>query len=266
MTLVGAVSLGVAASIGPDLAAQLAPLAEAAGFRALWVNDTPGADALAVLGAAARTTERLVLATGVLPVDRRSAAQILAEVETIGLPQERLVLGIGSGQARTGVIDLVRAAATELRGALQASVVIGALGPRMRRLAAEESDGVLLSWLTPDVARAQADQAHHLRPTAHVALYVRAGLDPAASPRLRAETARYAGFPSYAANFDRLGVDPDDTVLDAGVLDAAASNGLRGRLERYRGAVDEVVLRAITAGDDLEDYRSFIDRAAALLR
>ena len=224
------------------------------------LGNDPGADALAVLEAAARTTEHLVLATGVLPVDRRSAEQIAAEVESFGLPQERLVLGIGSGQARTGVIDLVGGAATELRGALGATVVVGALGPRMRRIAAEASDGVLLSWLTPDIARAQSEQAHARRPTAHVALYVRAGLDPAAGPRLRAETARYAGFASYAANFDRLGVDPDDTVLDA------ASHDLGGRLESYRGAVDEVVLRAITAGDDLADYRSFIERAAALLR
>lgn len=252
-------SLGVAASIGPALAAQLAPLVEEAGFHALWVNDTPGADALAVLEAAARTTRRLTLATGVLPVDRRSASQIAAEVDARSLPQERLVLGIGSGQAKTGVVSLVRDAATELRSALSATIVVGALGPKMRHLAAEHSDGVLLSWLTPAVGREQAAEAHRARPAAHVALYIRAAVDPGAHDRLRVETARYAGFPSYSANFARLGIDPDDTVLEY------FTHELGARLEEYRLGVDEVVLRAITAHDTLEDYRRFIEQAGPLL-
>ena len=259
MTHRAVVSLGVAASIGPDVAAQLAPLVEEAGFHALWVNDTPGADALAVLEAAAHTTRRLTLATGVLPVDRRSAAEIAAHVEAARLPQDRLVLGIGSGQAKNGVLDLVRDAGGELRAALAAPVLVGALGPKMRRLAVEETDGVLLSWLTPDAGRAQAAQARRLRPDTHVALYVRTTLDPAAHERLRAETARYAGFPSYAANFARLGIDPDDTVLDA------ATHDLATRLSEYRRGVDEVVLRAITVGDGFEDYRRFIEGARQLL-
>ncbi len=258
MTQRALVSLGVAASVGPDLAAHLAPHAEEAGFHALWVNDTPGADALAVLEAAALTTRRLTLATGVLPVDRRSAAQIAARVESARLPQDRLVLGIGSGQAKGGVLDLVRDAAGVLRTTLAATVVVGALGPKMRRLAVEESDGVLLSWLTPDVSRSQAAEARSVTADTHIALYVRAALDPAAHERLRAETARYAGFPSYAANFARLGINPDDTVLDAATHDVAS------RLSDYRRGVDEVVLRAITADDSRDEYRRFIDRARRL--
>lgn len=258
MTQRATVSLGVAASIGPDAAAQLAPHVEAAGFHALWVNDTPGADALAVLEAAARTTDRLVLATGVLPVDRRSAAEIAGQIDARRLPQDRLVVGIGSGQATHGALALVRDAAAELRAALTAPILVGALGPRMRRVAAGDADGVLLSWLPPGGAGAQAAEAHAAAPGCHVALYVRAALDPAARERLRAETARYAGFPSYAANFARLGIDPDDTVLDAVTHDIAA------RLEEYRRGVDEVVLRAITVGDDLEGYRRFIERARLL--
>src|SRR4051794_34052940 len=94
MTERGAISLGIAASVGPGLAAQLAPIVQDAGFSALWVNDTPGADALAVLEAAAAATDRLTLATGVLAVDRRDADEIIRAVRSRGLPQERLVLGI----------------------------------------------------------------------------------------------------------------------------------------------------------------------------
>ena len=256
----GVVSLGVAASIGPGLGALIAPLAEAAGFRALWVNDTPGADSLAVLDAASRTSERLILATGVLPVDRRPAAQIGIQVETSGIPQWRLVLGIGSGQTIAGGLRLVTDAATELHNALTSRIVVGALGPRMRRLAVRASDGVLLSWLTPAVAAEQAAEARSRAPRTHVALYVRTALDPAARPRLRAETTRYAGYRSYAANLARHDMNPDDTVLDAALQPLAA------RLHAYRRGVDEVILRAIVVDDTLEGYRRFIDDARPLLR
>ena len=97
--MTAALSLGIAAAAGPALAERVAPAAEAAGFHALWVNDTPGHDALTVLAAAAGATERLVLATGVLPVDRRTPDDIA--VAAAGLPAGRLMLGIGSGQARS---------------------------------------------------------------------------------------------------------------------------------------------------------------------
>ena len=41
-------SLGIAAAGGSELAARIAPAAEAAGLHALWVNDTPGHDAPAL--------------------------------------------------------------------------------------------------------------------------------------------------------------------------------------------------------------------------
>lgn len=257
MTRQGVLSLGIAAAIGPGRAAALAPHVEAAGFHALWVNDTPGADALAVLRAVAAVTSRLTLATGVLPLDRRDPAEIAARVAD--LPQERTVIGIGSGGIGTGALGRIRSAVAELRAAGDARVMVGALGPRMRHLAAVDADGPLLSWLDPATARVQAEEAHAASASAHVALYVRTALDSAARERLREETASYAGFPSYAANFARLGLNPDDTVLDA------ATEVFGERLASYRDAVDEVVLRAITPADDAAQDRAFVDRAADLL-
>ena len=83
--MTGLLSIGIAAAAGPEVAEQLAPAAERAGLHALWVNDTPGNDALEVLAAAAQATERLVLATGVIPVDRRGADEIRARVAELGL-------------------------------------------------------------------------------------------------------------------------------------------------------------------------------------
>jgi alkanesulfonate monooxygenase SsuD/methylene tetrahydromethanopterin reductase-like flavin-dependent oxidoreductase (luciferase family) len=245
-------SLGIAAAAGPALAERIAPAAEAAGFHGLWVNDTPGHDALAVLAAAAAVTEHLVLATGVIPVDRRTPGDIAAAAS--GLPTARLVLGIGSGQVRTGAVELVTDAATELRTRTDARVVVGALGPRMRRAGAAASDGVLLSWLTPAAATAQAARAHAIAPGTHVALYVRTAADAAAAAALDEETLRYAGYPAYAANFARLGIAAADTVI--------RPTDLGDRIGAYRAGVDEVVLRAITPTGSADDHLRFIDAVA----
>ncbi|WP_457101083.1 LLM class flavin-dependent oxidoreductase [Microbacterium sp. P5_E9] len=253
------VSIGVGAAIGPELVGRLAPAIEEAGFHAIWVNDIPGADSLAVLAAAARSTTRLTLAAGVIPVDRRSADQIAATVAELGLPQERLMLGIGAGGATVGALQLVGDAATELRDRLTARIVVGAVGPKMRQLAIERSDGVLLSWLRPDVAAEQAAQARAAASAAHIALYVRTALDPSALDRMDAEMRRYAGIPSYGANFARQGAVAAETVLDA------SAHSVAERLASYRAAVDEVVLRVITPTDGLDDCLRFIDAAKALL-
>lgn len=89
-------SIGIAAAAGPAFAREIAPAVEQAGFAALWVNDTPGHDALEVLAAVAEVTETLGLATGVLPVDRRSGEEIAEQVRERELPSDRLTLGIGS--------------------------------------------------------------------------------------------------------------------------------------------------------------------------
>nr|WP_274637965.1 LLM class flavin-dependent oxidoreductase [Microbacterium bovistercoris] len=245
-------SIGVAGTLGPAAIAQIAAAAEGAGLFALWVNDTPGGDALAALQAAARVTERLMLGTGVVPLDRCTPEEILAKAD--GLPEGRLMLGIGSGQASGPVLAPMRNGIDALRAGTDAPIVVGALGPKMRALAAEAGDGMLLSWLTPQDAAAQTARAHLAAPAAHVALYVRTALEPGGMPRLRAEVQRYARFPKYAANFARLGVDPAETVLtpDSGTLPA------------YRRAVDEVVLRAMTAGDDVADYLRFVQMAGRM--
>ncbi len=128
-------------------------------------------------------------------------------------------------------------------------------GPGCCRLAAERADGVLLNWLTPRAAR---EAATELRDTAaaagatppRVVLYVRTIAEPAARPVLEREVARYEGVPSYAANFDRLGIRPADaTIADAAGLAAF-------------DAVDELVLRAITPTNSLDELERFVEETA----
>ncbi|UOE43000.1 LLM class flavin-dependent oxidoreductase [Agromyces larvae] len=249
-----AVSLGLPGTTDASLLRALAPRLERLGFHALWLNDIPRGDSLAGLREVADVTGRLGLATGVIPLDRRSADTL----DLAGLPVDRLVLGIGSGGSRHPV-TLVREGIATLRERTTVPLIVGALGPRMRRLAATDGDGALLTWLTAPAAaaavhelRAEAeasDRSGSPHPTRAV-LYTRTIVDEAARPALAAEADRYASYPNYAANFARLGI----RAIDATVSDAGALHEL--------DAVDEIVLRAITPNATLAELERFAETTA----
>lgn len=101
---------GVAGALEETIIARLAEEAERRGFSTFWVNDTPAGDGLAAIKAAARATASMRLGVGVIPVDRRPVNEILGTISELGLPEDRLLLGIASGRARQGSLDLVEAA------------------------------------------------------------------------------------------------------------------------------------------------------------
>ena len=72
----------------------------------------------------------------------------------------------------------------------------------------------------------------------------------AARPALQKEADRYGSVASYAANFERLGMQPIDATID------------RGSVLSSFDVVDEVVLRAITVGGTLAELERFADEAA----
>lgn len=251
---------GVTGDLDPDLVRRLAPAVERAGLRTLWVNQPARGDALATMAAAAEATGTLRIASGVLPVDHVPPAEIVRRVRDLELPVDRVVLGVG---ASTGPSPLatVREAVRTLTDELGVPVVVGALGPRMRRLAARESAGMLLNWLTPSAARgAVADKDRDvadLGTDATVALYVRCALGEQAHAVARREADRYAGIPSYAANFARLGfAAPEAAVL------AETAEELRARLTPYTEVLDETVVRGVTATGALDEHRALVDAVA----
>lgn len=255
-----ALSLGIAGSVPADIVREVAVAAEQAGLHALWINDTPAGDALTGIAAAAEVTRTLRLATGVVPLDRVPARQLADRVAHLGIPRDRLVLGVGSGAARAP-LGLMREGLEQLRQ-LEVPLVLGALGPAMRRLGAQQADGLLLSWLTPQSAAAARDQAVADAAAGgasnpRLVLYTRTAVDPDAMPRLERESAQYAGFPNYAANFARLGHSSLDSTIRA-ADDAALAAGIAA----YAGATDELVLRAITVDDSAEAITRLIGAAA----
>lgn len=156
---VSRMGFGITGSLSHDVVRDLAPRVEAAGFRTLWINHGgDGGDSLASMRVAASVTTRLRLASGVIPVDRMPASEIVASFREKGLPVDRVTIGIGASKPPSP-LDRVRDAANSIAGELGVPVFVGALGPKMRRLGVRETNGILLNWLTPEGARqAMADK------------------------------------------------------------------------------------------------------------
>lgn len=251
---------GVAGALPHDIVRELAPAAEAAGYHTFWVNDTPNGDGLASLRAAAEATDSIHLGIGVIPLDRQPAATIARRVEELGLPQDRLLLGIGSGNPKGG-LQRVWDGARELQS-LEAVIIVGALGPKMCALAGGGSDGVLLNWLTPGYVAPSAALVMEAaveagRPRPLVLGYVRTALGDAARAVFAEEAARYASYPAYAANFTRMGTPAEGTAVTG---NTAAE--IQAGLNQYRTELDETVVRAITGEETAAAYLELLEAAA----
>lgn len=257
----GARGFGVAGALPAEIVMLLASAAEAGGYRTFWVNDTPGGDGLAKLQAAAGATSTIRLGVGVIPLDRQPADVIARRVVELGLPQDRLSLGIGSG-SKQDALKRTGEGALHLQEALEAEIIIGALGPRMCALAGSHASGVLLNWLTPAYVEPSAaivveaaEQAGRLTPAIYG--YVRAALGLEAREVFLAEAGRYASYPAYAANFERMGTPAEGTAVTG---DTAA--GIQAGLAMYASELDETVVRAITGSETGEAYLELLTAAA----
>lgn len=251
----------IAAAVAHDVTRAVAREAEIHGYTSFWVNDTPGADGLAALAAAASVTERIRLGVGVVALDRRPAKSIAEDVVRLDLPQDRLWLGVGSGGDSKG-LALVRSGVEELHGLISAPIIVGALGPKMSALAGEAAEGVLFNWLTPSFAETAgtwvtAAASERGRPRPALMAFVRCALLPQAEERLAQESGRYGSFPKYAAHFQRMGVDARGTTVNSDRADV-----LQAGIAAHEEVLDEVVVRAITADDSAESILELL-RACA---
>ena len=243
----------------PEIIQAAAREAEALTYSSFWVNHPGSTDGLAALALAAAQTRHIELGIGVIPLHTRGAGSIEQGVRQHALPPARLLLGVGS--ANPGALNRVRDAIATLRARLSVRLAVGALGPQMCRLGGEVADAVLFNWLTPAHARRSAEwvaagaAAAGRRPPKLLA-YVRFALGSAAREKLLAEGARYAAIPAYAASFARMAVAPVDTAIAA-----RSPDDVPRALEQWEGAVDEIVLRAITGQDTIEEYQALL-RAA----
>lgn len=247
------------AGAAPDIIRATAREAEGLGYHSFWVNHPGRTDGLAALALAAAETRRVELGIGVIPLHTRGPESIVEGVRTTKLPQDRLLLGVGS--PNPGSLARVRDGVAALRRDLKARIVVAALGPRMCQLAGEVADAVLLNWLTPDYARRSADlvragAAAARRQPPRICAYVRLAVGAPAGDTLRQEADRYAAIPAYADNFARMGVKPVDTAI---AVSSAAE--VKPALTAWDGAVDEIVFRAIVGQDTVDENLALV-RAA----
>ena len=246
----------------PDsLVAALAERVETSGYRSLWVNHPPDEDGIGQLAQMAAATTRITLGTAVVPVSAVPPDAILRRIDETSLPPERLRLGIGSGSGPQPLRRMADAVAY-LRERTPAEIVVGALGPRMRELGATQADGVLLSNVTPELARAAAGEIRAQakaadRPVPGVYVNVMAGVGAAQIAALEGSAAFLSRLPAYAAHFARAGIRPDQTWIAAGQL-----GELPALLEPWRDTFDEVVLVPVSA-EAAGPARDLVDVAIA---
>jgi F420-dependent oxidoreductase-like protein len=232
--------------------------AERAGFQSVWIANIFGMDAMTLAAVAGRETSRIEIGTAVVPTHSRhplyAAQQALTTQAACG---GRFVLGLGPSHqlvienmlglsfARPArhveeylrvVTDLTRTGKTAFAGELyrvNASlkvacgapppVLIGALGPRMRRIAGAIGDGTI-TWMTgrrtlaeqviPGV-RAAARDAGRSEPRIVAGIPVVLTKDPAGARETASKTfSLYGTLPSYRAMLDAEGVaGPGDLAI-----------------------------------------------------
>jgi alkanesulfonate monooxygenase SsuD/methylene tetrahydromethanopterin reductase-like flavin-dependent oxidoreductase (luciferase family) len=129
-------------------------------------------------------------------------------------------------------------------------------------LAGEVADGVLFNWLSPEHARVSGQWVREGavaagRQPPRLYAYVRVAIGAAGVEKLAEEAARYAAIPAYADHFTRMGVKPVETAVGAQNPEA-----VRPALAGWEGAVDELVVRAITAKDSVEENVALLQAAA----
>lgn len=256
---------GVVGSLPLPTVEAIAQGADAAGLATLWFNEAGDGDAIQRVAAAQMSSTNLTMGIGVINLDGKTSAQIIARIRELAVDPTRLILGVGASKPPSP-LTTVREALSILKAELSCPVVVGSLGPRMRKLGAESGDGLLFNWLPPEDAaktthtlREQAAEAGN--PNALAATYVRTALGPAAFPVLESEAAKYSAIPSYAANFGRLGISAMQ-----GAVYGPTPEDIQAGLLAFDGTVDHLVVRAITGSDDAESYLALIEALSPLAR
>ena len=240
-------AFGVTAGLDPAVAEPLAGRCEMLGYVSMWSNDHPAGSGLETLATFARSVPGIDLGVAVLALDRREPADIARKIEELGLPRERLWVGVGAGFSKRPLTRM-RDALPELREALpDVKLVLAAMGPKMCALAGEGYDGAFLNWMTPESAAGAREQVHKGargagRQPPPVLGYVRTAVGEGAAERLRKDETFYRDLhDGYRNHFERLGVEP-------GAVGVATESPYVAQTELARyDALDVVVVRALAS-------------------
>jgi len=235
-------------------AQEVAAEIEELGFKVVWIPEAVGREVFTHAGLLLAGTRRLVVASGIANIYARDPMTMAAAQKTLteAYP-DRFLLGIGVSHAP--LVEGVRGhryekTLTKMRVYLDAMDaapysspqppvepvrVIGALAPRMLKLAAERTAGAHPYFVPPEhtaQARQIMGDGPLLAPEQAVVLETDA---TKARDIARAHMATYIGLPNYVNNLKRLGFTDDD-VANGG------SNRLVDTIVAW-GDVDAIVRR-----------------------
>lgn len=284
---IGGEALG--APVRPADLVEEACSAEAEGFPSAWtVHFSRGVDALSVLAVAGTRTSTIDLGVGVVPTYPRHPLALAQQAATAqAFCGGRLTLGVGVSHRPVieGMHGLTYASPAEhmreylsvlvpllregsvsfsgehyrvdgafaVPGTSSVSVVVGALAPRMVRVAGELADGIV-TWLAGPrslenviVPQLLAGAAGRPAPRLVAAVPVAVCDDADGARRTAEETfARYGGLPNYQRLFARDGVSSVGELVVVGDEDA-----VRRQLSRYVDVgVSELWATVFGVGDD----------------
>jgi alkanesulfonate monooxygenase SsuD/methylene tetrahydromethanopterin reductase-like flavin-dependent oxidoreductase (luciferase family) len=252
---------GVAAGLDSEIATRLAARCEELGYGSMWSNDTPMAEGLETLADFAAGTRNVDLGVAVIAIDRRTPKEIALKIEELGLPRERLWLGVGAGFSKKP-LTAMREHLPALRDAVPGvRLVLAAMGPKMCAFGGAEFDGVFFNWMTPRFAadaRKQVEQgaAEAGHDTPPVMGYVRTAVGDDAQARLAKEESFYRELHAgYKNHFDRLGEEPG--TVGVAEPDRTAAQRQLAEFE----ALDVTVVRGL-ASANLEAMATLADNAA----
>jgi probable F420-dependent oxidoreductase len=258
--------------------------AEAAGYDAIWTQESAGRDPFALLGHLAASTERIRLGVGIAVVYGRDPVAMRAGAATVHeLSAGRMLLGLGAshrdtvsevrGHAYRGPLTAMREYLDDLDTATyrgprpfgEPPVILAALRRRMLELAATRADGAFPYLVDADYVRraraildAAADAARP-RPLLVVSQACLLEEDPAAA-RAAAHRYldRYLGLPNYLANLEASGYTADDLAKPGSdrLVDALVAWGdeaaVRARLRGMREAGADHVALIPLSGEGLQ--------------
>lgn len=280
------IGVGVADGGGAELDDLLGQIrqAEAAGFQNVWIPNIFGFDALTLAALGARETRTLEIGTAVVPTHSRHpffmAQQALSTQAAAG---GRFVLGIGPShqivieslmglsyakpalhvrEYTTVVTELIQTGKTSFQGRTYrvnaginvhdgspCQVLLGALGPLMRRVAGTIADGTI-TWMTgpkalgetlvPDLC-AIASAAGRKAPRVVAGFPVVLTNDAAGAREAASKLfAMYGTLPSYRAMLDLEGADQPGEIAIAGdekVIEAAVERLAAAGVTDFNAAI-----------------------------
>jgi probable F420-dependent oxidoreductase len=285
-----------------ELIAELPAL----GYTDVWSAEVNGVDGFTPLALAAQWAPGVRLGSAIVPVSTRGPGLLAMSAATLAdLAPERFVLGIGSSSPaiveRWNAVEFVKPYARTrdtlrfLREALAGEkvsrayetfeikgfklerapkvpprIVLAALRPRMLHLAAEEADGAITNWLSPDDVRTvRAEIGPDTELIARLFVCVNEDADQVRE-LARWMLASYLTVPAYAAFHDWLGraevlrplheawaagdrkaalkAIPDE-VVDALVVHGDAATCLARIQEYVDNGLDTPVLAPIPSGE-----------------